>query len=178
MKNFAIVGCCALLAACASEQYTTDISTQSHSEEFVLADIPEPIGAGNVDEILIAEPSETIDVAVVSSEPEPQASKAPVKPAANQPRYGFTIQLVALGSQEKVDQFANQLPHNEQPIWGNYKEVNGTKWYTVLVGDYATRQEAAQALQQLPAELKKLKPFVKSIDSIKNSEYPTLNKLN
>ncbi|MCE7628370.1 SPOR domain-containing protein, partial [Vibrio fluvialis] len=51
-------------------------------------------------------------------------------------------------------------------------------WYTVLYGDYATRKEAAEAITTLPSEFQSLKPFVKSIDSIKNSEFPTLNKLN
>ncbi|MDF4652780.1 SPOR domain-containing protein, partial [Vibrio parahaemolyticus] len=29
-----------------------------------------------------------------------------------------------------------------------------------------------------PAQFQQLRPFVKSIDAIKNSAYPTLNKLN
>lgn len=56
--------------------------------------------------------------------------------------------------------------------------VNGTKWFTVLYGDYATRLEAKKAISTLPTTFQNLKPFVKSIDDIKNSEYPTLNKLN
>ncbi|MDG4813822.1 SPOR domain-containing protein, partial [Hydrogenovibrio sp. 3SP14C1] len=77
----------------------------------------------------------------------PAKPKVTIAPPTEQqlamtPRYGFTIQVVAVGAQTKVDQFANQLPKDEQPIWENYKVVNGTKWYTVLYGDYATRQEA------------------------------------
>jgi len=100
------------------------------------------------------------------------------KQVAMNPRYGYTIQVVAVGSQNKVDQFASKLPKDGQPIWENYKVVNGTKWYTILFGDYATRQEAVKAISELPADFQSLKPFAKSIDSIKNSEFPTLNKLN
>jgi septal ring-binding cell division protein DamX len=100
------------------------------------------------------------------------------KQVAMHPRFGFTIQVVAVGTQNKVDIFAAKLPKNGQPIWENYKVVNGTKWYTVLFGDFATRSEAQKAINTLPADFRQLKPFVKSIDSIKNSEYPTLNKLN
>ncbi len=93
-------------------------------------------------------------------------------------RFGYTVQVVAVGSQAKVDYFASKLPKDGQPIWENYKIVNGTKWFTVLYGDFATSTEAKKAIAQLPQEFKELQPFVKSIDAIKNSEYPTLNKLN
>ena len=76
------------------------------------------------------------------------------------------------------DQFARKLPRDGEPVWENYKVVNGTKWYTVLYGDYATRADAKKAISKLPGELQDMKPFVKSIDAIKNSEFPTLNKLN
>ena len=76
------------------------------------------------------------------------------------PRYGFTIQVVAVGSQPKVDQFARKLPREDnQPIWENYKMVNGTKWYTVLYGDYATKSDAKAAIAGLPMEFQSLNPF-------------------
>jgi septal ring-binding cell division protein DamX len=93
-------------------------------------------------------------------------------------RFGYTIQVVAVGNREKVEQFSSKLPNNEQPIWVNYKVVNGTKWYTVLYGDYATSKKAKEAITKLPDDFNKLKPFVKSIDSIKKSDFPTLTKLN
>ena len=93
-------------------------------------------------------------------------------------RFGYTVQVVAVGSQSKVDSFVKMLPTTSQPVWENYKMVNGTKWFTVLYGDYATRLEAKKAISTLPSTFQNLKPFVKSIDDIKNSEYPTLNKLN
>lgn len=102
----------------------------------------------------------------------------PSKKQAGIQRFGYTIQVVAVGSQAKVDQFANKLPQNGQPIWENYKVVNGTKWFSVLYGDYATNAEAQQAISTLPTQFQQLKPFVKSIDAIKNSSFPTLNKLN
>jgi septal ring-binding cell division protein DamX len=104
--------------------------------------------------------------------------KGPSKKQQMNQRFGYTVQVVAVGSQSKVDSFVNQLPTTSQPVWENYKVVNGTKWFTVLYGDYATKAEAKQAIATLPKTFQNLKPFVKSIDEIKNSAYPTLNKLN
>lgn len=193
MKNVVIISLSLLLAACASESYITDVTTQSHTEEFAVADVPKPVVSAQGTAEGISEQNVEMNVIKMAPAEEKKvvriSPQSPAKPAvtitpptekqiAMNPRYGFTIQVVAVGSQNKVDQFANQLPKGEQPIWENYKVVNGTKWYTVLYGDYASRDEAAQAIQTLPAEFQTLKPFVKSIDSIKSSDYPTLNKLN
>ncbi|MGC9423404.1 MULTISPECIES: SPOR domain-containing protein [Vibrio] len=193
MKNVAIVSLSVLLAACASESYITDVTTESHTEEFAVAEVPKPVVSEQGTAEGVSEQNVEMNVIKMASAEEkkvvkisPQTEAKPAvtiiaptdKQTAMNPRYGFTIQVVAVGSQNKVDQFANQLPKRDQPIWENYKVVNGTKWYTVLYGDYASRYEAAQAIETLPAEFKALKPFVKSLDSIKNSEYPTLNKLN
>lgn len=200
MKKVAIVGLSALLGACSSGSYITDVTTESHTEEYAVAQVPQPIVSEQGTAQGVTE--QNVEMNVVKTAPVAQTSDTvrtspaiQVKPAAQQkptvsitppsakqkamnPRYGYTIQVVAVGTQNKVDQFANKLPSNGQPVWENYKVVNGTKWYTVLFGDYATRKDAAAAIATLPGEFKSLKPFVKSIDSIKNSEFPTLNKLN
>ncbi|MDE1515470.1 SPOR domain-containing protein [Vibrio sp. dsl-7] len=192
MKKIAVIGLSTLLAACASGDYTTDVKTESHREEFSVAAVEQPvvsevgvadgISEQNVEQnaVKMAPADNEKKVVKMSPQAKPEVSIAPptAKQVAMNPRYGFTIQVVAVGAQNKVDQFAAKLPSNGQPIWENYKMVNGTKWYTVLFGDYATRQEALAAIAQLPSDLRAMKPFVKSIDSIKNSEFPTLNKLN
>ncbi len=100
------------------------------------------------------------------------------KQAEQNVRFGYTIQVVAVGSQDKVTGFANKLPKSSQPVWQNYKVVNGTKWYALLYGDFASKVKAQQAIKTLPQEFQDLKPFVRSIDKIKKSDYPTLSKLN
>lgn len=114
------------------------------------------------------------------TEPKPVVSLAPPaqKQTPTDKQYGYTIQVAALGSQAKIAEFARTLGTGDQPIWENYKVQNGNKWYTLLYGDYATRAEAQAAIAELPAQFKALKPFIKSIDAIKNSDYPSLNQLN
>lgn len=189
MKKIIIIGLSALLSACATEHYVTDVTSQSHREDFKLADVTQPLSS-NQDEMQGVSEQ---DAAPKMTQAKPQsAANTPAKSKEHmtsivppskkqqqaQTRFGYTIQIVAVGAQNKVDSFVKELPKQGQPIWENYKEVNGTKWFSVLYGDYATRTQAKQAAESLPKELKDLKPFVKSIDSIKNSNFPTMNKLN
>ncbi|MGC9493570.1 SPOR domain-containing protein [Vibrio genomosp. F10] len=190
MKKISIVGLSVLLSACASDTYITDVTSESYREDYKVAEVEKPVvsSEGTAEGIVESNVETNADKVVPTAEKKvvnktPEAAVAIIPPTAKQvamnPRYGFTIQVVAVGSQTKVDEFARKLPmDNQQPFWENYKVVNGTKWYTVLYGDYATRGEAKEAIATLPMEFKNLKPFVKSIDSIKNSEFPTLNKLN
>ncbi|EJU9868447.1 SPOR domain-containing protein [Vibrio vulnificus] len=191
MKKVAIITLSVLLSACASDNYVANVTTESHREEFKIEPIPEPLMTQEetVQEVSIPQQvvkmePQTEEKKVVKLSPQSETTKAVkiVPPSKKQQekmqRFGYTVQVVAVGSQAKVDYFASKLPKDGQPIWENYKIVNGTKWFTVLYGDFATSTEAKKAIAQLPQEFKELQPFVKSIDAIKNSEYPTLNKLN
>ncbi len=191
MKKIAIVGLSALLSACVSSDYVTDVSSESYREDYQAPKVVEPVVTQEGVSEGITETNIQPTVVKMSPKPEKQVvkmtpSKKPTvaitppteKQKSASARFGYTIQVVAVGSQAKVEQFARKLPQNEQPIWENYKVVNGTKWYTVLYGDYATPADAKAAIGSLPQDFQSLKPFVKSIDTIKNSDYPSLNKLN
>ncbi|WP_319534137.1 SPOR domain-containing protein [uncultured Vibrio sp.] len=189
MKKTAIIGLTLLLSACASETYTTDVTSESFQEDYSSDVISKPIMASknsvvekDVTPTVVKTASKPAEKKVVKLTPNDQVKPVKIIPPSNEQsaiqRFGYTIQVVAVGSEDKVTQFANKLPQSEQPIWANYKVVNGTKWYSILYGDYATSAEAKHAISSLPAQFRHLKPFVKSIDAIKNSAYPTLKKLN
>ncbi len=189
MKKIAIIGLSVLLSACASETYITDVTSESYQEDYQSQAVSKPIMSSenavvekDVEPTVVKMTAKPEEKKVVKLTPKDQAKPVkiipPSKKQASIQRFGYTIQVVAVGSQAKVDQFASKLPQNSQPIWENYKVVNGTKWFLVLYGDYATSAEAQQAISTLPGYFQQLKPFVKSIDAIKNSAYPTLNKLN
>lgn len=200
MKKISIISLSMLLAACASDTYEKEVTSESYKEDYKVDSIQAPITQQaqikeeTVKEIMpMAEKPDTAMVAVapmqeekkvVKLAPKPQVQKKKIKilpPTDNQlksnPRYGYTIQVIALDRESKLEHFAKRLPVG-QPIWGNYKQVKGTNWYTILYGDYATSAEAKAAIASLPEEFQKLKPFPKSIDAIKNSEYPVMDKLN
>ncbi len=177
MKNKIIIGLSTILAACSSGTYVSDVTSESYKEDYQVDKIEQPIVTQN-GMTNTGMPAAPQPVSVQVPQPTVTISAPSPRQVAYNQRYGYTIQVVAVGSQNKVDQFASKLPRNGQPIWENYKMVNGTKWYTVLFGDFASKADAKAAIADLPAEFRNLKPFVKSIDAIKNSQYPTLNKLN
>ncbi|PKF76987.1 cytochrome C biogenesis protein CcdA [Vibrio sp. vnigr-6D03] len=197
MKKISIISLSILLAACASDTYEKGVTSESYTEDYKVDSIQAPITQqAQIQEVSINETPKMAaqtttpmvavreEKKVVKLAPKPQVQKKKIKilpPTHNQlksnPRYGYTIQVIALDRESKLERFANRLPKG-QPIWGNYKQVNGTNWYTILYGDYATSAEAKAAIATLPEDFKKLKPFPKSIDAIKNSDYPVMDKLN
>ncbi len=187
MKKIAIATLPLLLAACVSENYITDVTSDSYQEEYKTAKVEAPVVSQseqtgvveeNVVNVIKTEPVEQKVSQTTRAKPVATVTGPTKKQQDMNQRFGYTVQVVAVGSQSKVDSFVKMLPTTSQPVWENYKMVNGTKWFTVLYGDYATRLEAKKAISTLPTTFQNLKPFVKSIDDIKNSEYPTLNKLN
>ncbi|MFA0439510.1 cytochrome C biogenesis protein CcdA [Vibrio sp. 10N.286.49.C2] len=203
MKKTIIVSITVLLAACSSGEYVSEVTSESYKEDYtpsVEATAVAPVAVASTSnatkettktEIVKSSPQQQSEPQAVVTKTQAQPAKAtaadknvvkivpPSKKQADQDfRYGFTIQVAAVGTKEKVALFSNKLPKNGQPVWENYKIVNGTKWYSVLYGDYATRSKAQSAIATLPKEFQALKPFVKSIDKIKKSDYPTLSKLN
>lgn len=125
-----------LLAACSSGTYVTDVTTESYQEEYPTAKIQQPVvsqqgkTAEGVTEMNVVR---TIEPSKKMSQPSQTAvtiTPPTAKQVAMNPRFGYTIQVVAVGTQSKVDKFSSKLPKDGQPVWENYKVVNGTKWYT------------------------------------------------
>lgn len=180
MKKLVIISLSMLVAACSSGTDTANVSSESYREDFQTT-MSSPAMAAPMNEEMMptaVEPQAEMAAAPKSDKPTQVRLIAPTKEQlAKHPRFGYTIQIVAVGTQEKLRRFVAKLPQDGQPNWSNYKVVNGTKWYTVLHGDYGTKQEALLAISKLSLELQNLKPFVKSIDDIKNSAYPNLDKI-
>ena len=135
MKKIAIIGLSVLLSACVSETYITDVTSESYREDYKSDAVSKPIMAS---ESAVVEQDVKPEVVKMTAKPEekkvvkltPKEQVKPVKivpPSKKQAgiqRFGYTIQVVAVGSQAKVDQFANKLPQNGQPIW----EKSLTSW--------------------------------------------------
>ncbi|SEF39248.1 SPOR domain-containing protein [Vibrio hangzhouensis] len=192
MKKVVILSLTALLAACSSSEYTTEVKSESYREDYKPAQTtaaPVAVATVTAEEVKKApqpqtqtEIKKTVEPKKTTAIPAEDKVVKIVPPSQKQEqqnyRFGYTIQVVAVGSQDKVSTFSDKLPKSGQPIWQNYKVVNGTKWYSVLYGDFATKQKAKSAIATLPKEFQDLKPFVRSIDKIKKSDYPTLSKIN
>lgn len=78
----------------------------------------------------------------------------------------FTIQLMASRSKKSIEQFAKKNHiKNDAKIFRTQK--NGISWYVLTVGQYEKRLGALNAVNKLPKEVVKIKPWVRSLSELK-----------
>ncbi|OOE57898.1 SPOR domain-containing protein [Salinivibrio sp. ML323] len=108
-------------------------------------------------------------------EPKPAPKKQAAKPATQSA--GYTIQVVALSHDRGFSDYAKRLP-SDQPLWSNKKMVDGLPWYTLLYGEYPSRDAAKRAIKALPQTIQEYGPFVRDISKIKRSSTPEMIRVN
>ena len=90
-----------------------------------------------------------------------EAAEAPAAFAAL-PAERFALQLIGFHTQASVASFVREHGIAGEARWmrtpGRVRD-----WYLVLLGDYASRQEAQEALAGLPAGLRDLSPMVRNL---------------
>lgn len=78
----------------------------------------------------------------------------------------YTVQILALSEERNLRGYLQPITGNE-PIWVNWKRVDGRNWYAVIYGNFATKDEARQATQSLPASVQAQGPFPQSFAAVK-----------
>ncbi|GMQ47821.1 SPOR domain-containing protein [Vibrio sp. 10N] len=82
------------------------------------------------------------------------------------PSNSYTLQIAAMTAMEDVQRFLNQ--HSFDKPVRIYPTLRGEeKWYIVTYDHYATIQQARDAAEKLPAELKSLGPWPKALSQVK-----------
>ncbi|MCV5340742.1 SPOR domain-containing protein, partial [Escherichia coli] len=71
----------------------------------------------------------------------------------------YTMQVLALKKEKDVKEYIRYIDP-KHPVWVNWKNSRGTRWYTVTAGDFKSKQEAYNALSSLPSHVKQSSPFV------------------
>lgn len=79
------------------------------------------------------------------------------------PAGGYTLQLLGARSEESVVQFMQSLD-NPNRLYYFSTVYKNAPWHVVVYGQYANRTAANRAVGSLPEELKKLKPWARSIN--------------
>ncbi|MGF1701172.1 SPOR domain-containing protein [Photobacterium makurazakiensis] len=193
MKKLAVIAVASALAGCASEPQTTQIVTSSTeevytesqlgfidatgqttlNEDVVVADTPvaEETTASKVIKKAAEETQQQEQEIAASS---PKESSAQIKGITQR---GYTIQVLALSHNKGFTTYMNKLP-SDKPVWMNKKDLNGVPWFTLLYGEFDTKEQAKVALNALPKDVRDFGPFIRSIDDIKLSTSPKLTKLN
>ncbi|PSV50080.1 SPOR domain-containing protein [Photobacterium indicum] len=179
MKKIAVLAVVTVLAGCASDSETMQLTTSSSEEVYSAEQI------AMMDHLQEAKVETTTEDTTVAYQEE--AVSEPVKPVekpkktvykyADVTKQGYTIQVLALSHNQNFTTYMNKLPSN-QPVWMNKKELQGLPWYTLLYGQFDSRIEAKRFLNALPQDVKNYGPFIRSLDDIKASSTPKLSRLN
>jgi len=83
----------------------------------------------------------------------------------------WTLQLMGARLPTSLYKFARQHKLNQNSAWFK-TELSGKPWYVLVYGIYTNKDTARQALQNLPGDLKKSKPWIKNIGAIQKSIKP------
>ena len=81
------------------------------------------------------------------------------------PAKGYTLQLLGARSEQSVAQFMAGL-NNRDKLYYFRTVYKGAPWHVVVYGQYSDRTAANRAVSTLPEELKRLKPWARSIRGV------------
>ncbi|AJR05831.1 DamX-related protein [Photobacterium gaetbulicola] len=175
MKKLAVLAVVAAISGCASDSGNTEIISSSKQEIYHQEQLESETLANLADSTLSDEgrgPDQATAADIIK--------KAAEEDKAAQPQLaksGYSIQVLALSHNKGFTSYMNKLP-SDKPVWTNKKELNGIPWYTLLYGQFETREQARQALDALPNNVKTYGPFIRSLDEVKASPSPKLTRLN
>ncbi|WP_025672932.1 SPOR domain-containing protein [Salinivibrio socompensis] len=165
MKKLGLLAIAVLLTGCSGGGVTTEIYSQTiestNTRETAQTSTPQP-----KDNVAKQAPKANV---------EPAPKKQTMKASSQGP--GYTIQVVALSHDRGFSDYAKRLPSN-QPLWSNKKMVDGLPWYTLLYGEYPSRDAAKRAIRALPQTIQQYGPFVRDIADIKRSSTPEMTRIN
>lgn len=115
--------------------------------------------------------SAAVSVAVAPAEAAPAAASLPDEPRMRRigdlpPDY-WAIQIIAVANREQLEAFAAEYDLFRHPA--ARIESKGSVRYILLWDFYATRAEAAAAMETLPPAIKALQPWPRSVESLQQA---------
>ncbi|MCP3675613.1 MAG: AAA family ATPase [Gammaproteobacteria bacterium] len=82
------------------------------------------------------------------------------------PDNNYTVQLIGLSKESSIQAFIAK--HNFKDVYYYRSSLNEKLWFIIVLKSYANKNDAASARANLPAELIKNGPWIKSLKTIKN----------
>lgn len=165
MKRIIYFAFIIMLTGCVGETRTTQILMQSIDDEML------PKSEMLLDPNVAARSLES--AMNISSE---KATSKKTREPDLQHLKKYTIQVVALSHNKGFNEYISKLPMGK-PMWTNKKVVKGFPWYTLLYGEFNSKDHAQCVLDTLPSNIKKHGPFIRSFSAIKSSSTPEMIKL-
>jgi septal ring-binding cell division protein DamX len=84
----------------------------------------------------------------------------------------FTLQLLGTYNKYSLVSFAKKHQLEKDTAYLATKR-NGRNWYTLIHGRFTSRQQAQQAISNLPSALQKTKPWIRRFDGIQSTTHAT-----
>lgn len=81
----------------------------------------------------------------------------------------YTIQVLALSEERDIRDYIRDIK-GQAPIWVNWKHSLGNRWYAVIYGDFATKEEAKRAITRLSPRIRQQGPFVRSFAEVQSDK--------
>ncbi|MDP1930533.1 MAG: AAA family ATPase [Gammaproteobacteria bacterium] len=78
----------------------------------------------------------------------------------------FTLQVLGSSSRRNVEEFVAR--HAASSLSWYETRNNGNPWFVIIHGAYASRNAAQAAVASLPAEIRNLQPWVRSVGDVQN----------
>ncbi|MGV6857698.1 MAG: SPOR domain-containing protein, partial [bacterium] len=82
-----------------------------------------------------------------------------------QPKHNYTLQLLASEDESKVDELIDSKVSPDDLAKISFTRY-GNRWYNLVMGSYSSNSQAQAALDNLPAAMKKLNPWIRPISSL------------
>ncbi len=88
-----------------------------------------------------------------------------------QPGKNYTLQVASSRNRTSIEKWYEQ---NHMEGRGGYyrNRRQGSDWYTLIYGSYTTASEARNAIEALPAQLRKWKPWVRNMKDVQRVLLP------
>ncbi len=87
----------------------------------------------------------------------------------------YSLQVLGARYEATTRQFVRRLSGLPLPLYVLQLQRGGEPWYVVLVGDFANRGEAREAMSSLPVAVKNLQPWVRQVTRLQQQ---LANKIN
>jgi len=89
---------------------------------------------------------------------------------ANMQPKRYTLQLLGLSKAEQARDYVNARKNLAKLYYFRSKQKQGN-WYTVIYGNFESKEDALKATKKMPASLTKTKPWVRTIKDIQLNLY-------
>ncbi|WP_445401055.1 SPOR domain-containing protein [Zobellella sp. An-6] len=108
--------------------------------------------------------------AAVTPSPAPGSGLSPLSALTQKSASRYTLQLMAGRDRAALARLATR--HTLTPAWIYPRTINDQSWFVLVFGDFATPEQARQAIGSLPAELRAAKPWPKPFGQVQKEVKP------